>query len=335
MNVLSMLYIDNPVGTGYSYQEQENPEDIITQSSYTEDLYQFVKQFYQLFPDSHSKELYIGGQSYAGKYVTALAYRIHQHISRGESNLPLTGIYMGGPFFAPEIMVPVLSDYFYNLGVLSRSQLARHKARTKTFLLRYSLGLLPRHVTTAEVCRNIFDRDFLWRDNFVTAEIPGYDVVQDIMISERIRQAVHVGNVPYLAINVTLNEKFGHDFLSSTREKLAALLDTGDLKVLIFNGDYDAITNTGAIEEAVLRTPWVGQADYANKSRHAWFLPSQSAEIQAISLAGFFTSARNLCRVIVHGAGHQVPHDQLDITRKMMEQFVHSGCVTSSTHGPP
>ncbi|GFS12703.1 carboxypeptidase [Elysia marginata] len=319
----SMLYIDNPVGVGYSYQERENPDEVITQDVYGEDLYQFVEQFYQLFPDSYNKELYIGGQSYGAKYVTAFAYRLHLAISRGESNISLTGIYMGGPYFAPEIMIPALIDYFYSLGVASQSQVRVYKERTRAMLQRYSEGLIPTKMKFSQIWNTIFMRGIPWDDNYTTKETPRNDLVEYIMISERIRQAVHVGNRSYIRDTVELDKKFAHDILSSALDKLGSLLDAGRYKVLVFSGDYDAITTPGAVEESVLAIPWVGQAEYANATRQRWSWLSSNKAYQG----GWFSQTRHLCRVAVAGAGHQVPHDQLYASREMMKDFINRGCV--------
>ncbi|GFR98437.1 carboxypeptidase [Elysia marginata] len=204
-----MLYIDNPVGVGYSYQERESPDEVITQDTYSKDLYKFVEQFYQLFPDSYNKELYIGGQSYGAKYVTAFAYQLHKKKSRGESNITLTGIYMGGPFFAPEIMLPVLLDYFFNLGVASRSEVVTYRETMAEILQRYSSGLMPTNVTANEILSAVMPKNILFSDNYITRERPGYYLVEDIMTSERIRQAVHVANLSFSAAGTTMHDKLG------------------------------------------------------------------------------------------------------------------------------
>ena len=60
------------------------------------ELYSFCLQFYELFPDMKSRDLYIGGQSYGMRYATELAYMIHQN---NWNKIPLVGIYVGGPYF--------------------------------------------------------------------------------------------------------------------------------------------------------------------------------------------------------------------------------------------
>ena len=43
------------------------------------DLHAALSQFFQLFPNLRSNDLYLTGESYAGKYVPACGYTIHEH----------------------------------------------------------------------------------------------------------------------------------------------------------------------------------------------------------------------------------------------------------------
>ena len=62
----NVLYIDQPAGTGFSFTDKEegfatNQEDV------ARDLYEALQQFYKLFPHLNKNELYVTGESYAGK----------------------------------------------------------------------------------------------------------------------------------------------------------------------------------------------------------------------------------------------------------------------------
>ncbi|OQR75808.1 venom serine carboxypeptidase-like [Tropilaelaps mercedesae] len=62
----SLLYVDNPVGSGFSYTMDDAcyPGN---QRAIGDDLVEFVRQFYLLFPELVSTPFYVGGQSYAGE----------------------------------------------------------------------------------------------------------------------------------------------------------------------------------------------------------------------------------------------------------------------------
>ncbi|KAK2717691.1 hypothetical protein QYM36_006462, partial [Artemia franciscana] len=60
----SMLYIDNPVGTGFSFTQNDycyanNQQDV------ARDLYEGLSQFFLLFPQHRERDFYVTGESYA------------------------------------------------------------------------------------------------------------------------------------------------------------------------------------------------------------------------------------------------------------------------------
>lgn len=57
----NMLFIDNPVGTGLSYSDNEddyNTNDTQTQA----DLYQVMLSFFDMWPELQAKDFYITGE---------------------------------------------------------------------------------------------------------------------------------------------------------------------------------------------------------------------------------------------------------------------------------
>ena len=63
----NVLYIDQPAGTGFSFTKSDLGY-VTDQERVADDLYEALKQFYTLFPTLLSQDLYIAGESYAGKY---------------------------------------------------------------------------------------------------------------------------------------------------------------------------------------------------------------------------------------------------------------------------
>ena len=71
-----VIYIDNPVGTGFSFTMLDKCY-AQTQENVATDLYDALTQFFVMFPNIAKNDFYVTGESYAGKYVPALAHRIH------------------------------------------------------------------------------------------------------------------------------------------------------------------------------------------------------------------------------------------------------------------
>lgn len=73
--VSNMIYLDSPVGVGFSYSKNES--DYITGDMKTAvDSHAFLLKWFQMFPEFQSNPFYISGESYAGVYVPTLASEV-------------------------------------------------------------------------------------------------------------------------------------------------------------------------------------------------------------------------------------------------------------------
>jgi carboxypeptidase C (cathepsin A) len=100
----STIYIESPVGVGFSYSS--DPADLICDDdSQAVDNLNALKSFFAKFPDFASRDFYITGESYGGIYVPTLAEAILKDKSwTEENNLPdLKGIAVGNGCSGTEV----------------------------------------------------------------------------------------------------------------------------------------------------------------------------------------------------------------------------------------
>lgn len=71
-NTHSMLYVDNPVGTGFSYTEDDSGYST-DQTAVAQNMYSALVQFFKLFPEYQLNDFYVTGESFAGHYVPAVS----------------------------------------------------------------------------------------------------------------------------------------------------------------------------------------------------------------------------------------------------------------------
>lgn len=114
----SMLYIDQPAGTGFSYTNAKEGF-VRNMSELADQLYFVLKQFFQLFPWLQSTPFYIAGESYAGKYIPAIANTIveAQQLNCTEVRINLQGLAMGNALTDPMNMLNY-AEFAYQLGFL-------------------------------------------------------------------------------------------------------------------------------------------------------------------------------------------------------------------------
>ena len=72
-----LIAMDNPLGVGFSFTH-EKARMATNQTTVGADLYEALRQFFELFPDLRANPFFVTGESYAGKYVPAAAYTIHE-----------------------------------------------------------------------------------------------------------------------------------------------------------------------------------------------------------------------------------------------------------------
>lgn len=113
--VTSIAYIDNPVGTGFSYSQLQCYSK--NQTHVGQNLLSAVKQILQLFPEIASNPFFVTGESYAGKYVPALGYAIHKDNENSVTKINLQGLAIGNGLVDPANQLHY-SDYLYQLGLI-------------------------------------------------------------------------------------------------------------------------------------------------------------------------------------------------------------------------
>lgn len=73
----NVLFIDNPVGSGFSYVDSD--EALCTNNTQiAEDLVEFMKGFYSTVPEFRRVPLYVFGQSYGGKIAIEFALSLQR-----------------------------------------------------------------------------------------------------------------------------------------------------------------------------------------------------------------------------------------------------------------
>lgn len=109
----SMIYIDNPVGTGFSYSTLECY--LTTQEKIGQGILNALLQFFKLFPELSQNSFYLTGESYAGKYIPATAHAIFT--SDQKINFNFEGIAIGNGWIDPVNQLG-LGHYLYQLGLI-------------------------------------------------------------------------------------------------------------------------------------------------------------------------------------------------------------------------
>ena len=90
----TMIYIDQPVGTGFSYGEPllTNMDEAATE------FVTMVTNIWEAFPQLKTKDLYMTGESYAGKYIPRFSWEL---FNTDSNKFNLKASLVGDPYTAP------------------------------------------------------------------------------------------------------------------------------------------------------------------------------------------------------------------------------------------
>ncbi|XP_063003560.1 lysosomal protective protein [Elgaria multicarinata webbii] len=106
-----ILYLESPVGVGYSYSESKDYRTNDTEVARVN--YLALKEFLHLYPEFSSKDLYLTGESYGGVYIPTLAQWVMQ-----DPDLNLKGIAVGNGLSCYETNDNSLVYFAYYHGLL-------------------------------------------------------------------------------------------------------------------------------------------------------------------------------------------------------------------------
>jgi len=98
-NNSTMIYVDQPIGTGFSYSD---PEEFLTNmDGAAAEFVTFMANLYEMYPQFKGKPLYMTGESYAGKYLPRYSNALLDSNAANATQFNLMGTLVGDPYTAP------------------------------------------------------------------------------------------------------------------------------------------------------------------------------------------------------------------------------------------
>ena len=117
----NVVFVDQPAGTGYSYCPTD--ECYVTSLDQMADqMFDFLTGFLKLHPEFENSQLYLTGESFAGKYLPFIADRILKDQSASTLKQKLSGLMIGNPEIDTLLQYPLTATYLRNLGLIGTSE---------------------------------------------------------------------------------------------------------------------------------------------------------------------------------------------------------------------
>ncbi|CAN1164319.1 Serine carboxypeptidase-like 50 [Linum perenne] len=316
--IFDLVFLDNPIGSGFSIAS--HPAEIPTdQDSVSKHLYTAITGFLRLEPGFRSRQVYILGESYAGKFVPSIGY----YILKQNEKLPvskrvnLEGIAIGNGLTDPVIQVGTHAANAYYVGLINekqRKEMEEVQSKAVKFVgtgkWRQAANARSRVV---RMLRNMtglatdfdFTRKRPYRTDLVVRFLQSKDVKRRLGANESIK---------FVGCNRVIRAGFKEDVMKSVKEKVDYLLKRLKYKVLLYQGNLD-LRNSVVSSEAWIKTmKWDGIERFLMAERKVWKVKGE--------LAGYVEKYGKLSHVVVLWGGHMVPADQAVNSQSMVEDWV-------------
>ncbi|ONL98666.1 Serine carboxypeptidase-like 51 [Zea mays] len=283
-----LIFVDNPVGTGYSYVEDDS---LFVTSDWQQaaDMTTVVRALAKEVPTLASSPLFLVAESYGGKYAATLGASIARAVRAGELNVTLGGVAVGDSWISPEDFT--LS---YTPLLLSVSRLDDNAGDEANNLqaMKYST----------------YGQD----------SQPGSNTIDGIM-NGVIKQKLKIipKNFTWGEQSDSVYNALVNDFMKPKIDEIDELLSYG-INVTVYNGQLDVICSTNGAEAWVQKLKWDGLRTFLSLPRQPLYCGASKGT------KAFVRSHKNLHFYWILGAGHYVPADQPCIALSMISSITQS-----------
>ncbi len=118
----NMIYVDQPVGTGYSHVDPIGLPT--TEDDVSRELHEFLMQFFELFDNYANTPFYPFGESYAGKFVPSISRKIiEENLAGPRVPINIQGLGVGDGFINP-VDTAVHAEQLYGVSLIDEKTYA-------------------------------------------------------------------------------------------------------------------------------------------------------------------------------------------------------------------
>ena len=281
-NKYGLLFIDNPVGAGFSYTKSADGYPT-TEEEVARNLLTLLQQFYLVFPALSQVPLYLTGESYAGHYIPAFGNLIHSHnaplTNSSPSFIPLHGLAIGDGWIDPINMVPEYPAMLENMGLIDSSQ----EKVFESYCTRITAAIKAKYMSSAfEIWDEMINGDLFpysslflnvtgsydYDNNQNTQPPVSFSLFAEFLDAPATRSAIHVASAPFGTNASDAEKALASDFMRSMVPELQTLIP--HYKVLIYSGNLDIIVGEPLTEAFMSKLSFNGSAAFHAAARQPY-----------------------------------------------------------------
>ncbi|XP_066387828.1 serine carboxypeptidase-like 51 [Miscanthus floridulus] len=340
-----LIFVDNPVGVGYSYVENSSLL-VTTDWQQAADMTTVLKALVKEVPTLQSSPLFLVAESYGGKYAATLGVSVARAVRAGKLNITLGGVALGDSFISPEDFTLSYTPLLLSVSRLDDNAADEANKMAETVKEQIAVGnfsdaadswndlvvyFIPSRSGFVDMYNFLLDdgMDLLSADtpagsspNNIQAlrystylgsrDSNGSNTIGGIMngvIKEKLK--IIPKDLKWHELNHAVYNALGNDMMKPRIDEVDELLSYG-VNVTVYNGQLDIICSTIGAETWFQKLKWDGLKTFLSLPRQSLYC-GPSKETKA-----FVRSYKNLHFYWILGAGHFVPVDQPCIALSMI-----------------
>jgi vitellogenic carboxypeptidase-like protein len=333
----NIVYIDQPVGTGYSFTNNTDsiPHD---EKQIAKHFYKFIIEFFKVYKNTSKMNFYLIGESYAGKYIPNIAQEILDRnkeldlndIEQSRKFINLKKIAIGNGLFDSKFQRAARKDLALGVNILSEFD---DEAQFDLLVKNCEFSVANNRTNSLDTCDSVL--------NFVldmAGDVYEYDIrkskdydndlkksLEDYLNQDEVIKNIHVKNntiksFPYWSLrNSTVKIALKDDInLVSSLPVLANLLDNYNVPIVIYAGQFDLVDGPQAIETALYHLKHKDNLKWKESTRELWKI---QVGLNETVVAGYVKQQGNLCFITMRNAGHYAPRDRIYVSLNLLDHL--------------
>ncbi|XP_063988121.1 retinoid-inducible serine carboxypeptidase-like [Diachasmimorpha longicaudata] len=318
VNDYNVLFIDAPVGAGFSYTN--STEGFNTQdSAIADDVISVIKFFLELFPKYQTVPTYIIGQSYGAKIAVNVAWKLDQGNRKFQHNLK--GVGLGGPAISSLDILQAVPSFAFHLGFID----AKQRDTVQEVVDKVTAPVEQKKWAEAvDKCGDVLTK--LWQytepfdyTNILLKREPNWSYNKIVMENTEFMNK-NVKSVLNLTIDFGAQTDYVFEallgaYMQPAIDTVKRLLNETDLKVDIYSGQLDFSVPTTSV---------VGLLDRMFKDDDGWANADRTRLIVDNIVEGYQKHYNNLSMYWVFRAGHWAPRDNPAALKTILQNLIGS-----------
>ncbi|XP_037529066.2 probable serine carboxypeptidase CPVL [Rhipicephalus sanguineus] len=326
---MSILYVDLPVGAGFSFTNDTENGYPKTLEDIVDHVKEFLTQFMKVFSEYQGRDLYLAGESYGARYSVAVA-NYWKDKAVNDTGLNLKGIIGGNGFLGPILDVADSSDFLYQTSMLEMEgykqfkeqfQQMRKFAANQTTAM-FALKMLLETIFTSNTKPTLFQNLTLYSDHAspLFTHRPFRMLACYVFLNNSIiKGLLHAGmNNTFQIYNEELLTTFASDWMRDISTFNEHVLNTSS--VLLYTGQLDALFPSVNQRNYYKTLNWSHAEDYRQAERYPW-TPYDGY----YGFAGYMKTVnkeKTFTEVVILGMSHYGAVEKPDETYFLINEFI-------------